>query len=323
MQLTLSLFIVIMDSSGDIVQLVALAAALHDIASDDRYHGFSDLWLLVDKPREDLDSLGAAALDALAGLAPYAPDQRFALAATLGHLGHIELYIAGDMEEVPPAVVHHLTDIYTRLLSIRALIEASPNRTALLRQIDKNPHVNPGHHTNPGSPPEPAYVALHALELDLYKYSRNRIRAQIANARPFKWIDELSRLVACIKGGPANTRKDLSKGERDALGKLQRSAPVQECLPRQDKTIAYLRQVVEAAPDDGLDYQRLRRVLITLVLDERLLKKDFPQFDRFFSGTTVFCSWHPYFASNIHLRQHTSPIRAGRSPTRHPARPSG
>lgn len=275
-----------MDSSGDIVQLVALAAALHDIESNDRYHGFSDLWLLADKPRKGLARLGAAALDALAGLAPYAPEQRFALAATLGHLGHLELYIAGDTEEVPPAVVHHLTDICTRLLSIRTLIEASPNPTALLRQIDKNPHVNP-HHTNPGSPPEPAYVALHALELDLYKYSRSRIRAQIANARPFKWIDELSRLVACIKGAPANTRKDLSKGERDALGKLQRSAPVQECLPRLDSTIAYLRELIEAAPDDDLDYQRLRRVSITLVLDERLLKKDFPQFDRFFSGTTV------------------------------------
>ncbi|OJT11425.1 hypothetical protein TRAPUB_12055 [Trametes pubescens] len=142
-----------MDLPDDIGQLSALAAALHAIRSDCR----SDLGRLpsLGWPNgKRLDSVGAAALDALATLAISACNQAYALGAVLdGHGGNLELYIAGNTEEVPPAAVAHLNDICARLLSIHAAIEASPNRSAVLDKIRWDSHI-------PSGSPEPAITAL-------------------------------------------------------------------------------------------------------------------------------------------------------------------
>ncbi len=158
-----------------------------------------------------MNRVGAAVLDALAELAAgCGPDQSVAVAAVLDHGGHIEIYIAGDTEEVPPSVVRHIGNICTRILSIRTAVEASSNPTAILQIILENPHISEGSL-------EPALDALRTLELDLYRYSIERVRAHATADPQLGWMDDLSFLIACLTSPTAAALDDLSDGERAAL----------------------------------------------------------------------------------------------------------
>ncbi|EIW55376.1 uncharacterized protein TRAVEDRAFT_31106, partial [Trametes versicolor FP-101664 SS1] len=261
----------------DIVQRFTLATAFRDLKTSTRRFSDKTLSELLHKPDGRLlNRIGAAALDALATLAVCAPNEAVALAAVLNRHSHIELCIAADTEEVPCTVVDHLNDICARFLNIRATIEASPNKAAILDTVRKDPHISNGS-------PEPALAALRLLELDVYTYSSPRIRARIADA-PFDWLDSLSHLVACLKGAPADARNDLSDGERAALGSLQQSVRVQRYLRRFEREISYLQEFVRAGPDVDVDAVRLRQHSVTLAIDSHLLEADMPQFDHFISS---------------------------------------
>ncbi|OJT03176.1 hypothetical protein TRAPUB_6224 [Trametes pubescens] len=263
--------------SGDIVQRLTLATAFRDLKYSARRFSDTTISQLLHKPDGRLlNRIGAAALDALASLAVCAPNEAVALAAVLDRHSHIELCIAADTEEVPSTVVDHLNNICTRFLSIRATIEASPNKADILSTIRQDPHISKGS-------PEPALDALRLLELDLYTYSSARIRAGIADA-PFDWLESLSHLVACLKGAPVDARDDLSDGERAALGRLQQSVRVQRYLPRFEREISYLQEFMRARPDDDVDAVRLRQNSVTLAIDSHLLEADMPQFDHFVSS---------------------------------------
>ncbi|EIW55388.1 uncharacterized protein TRAVEDRAFT_74204 [Trametes versicolor FP-101664 SS1] len=263
---------------GEIVQLSTLAAALRDTRSDDyRDARFSKVDYMFWKPEGRLNRVGAAALDAFAELATCQPDQSVAVAAVLDHGGHIEIYIAGDTEEVPPSVVRHLGNICARILSIRTAVEASSNPTAILEMIRENPHVSEGSL-------EPALDALRILELDLYRYSIGRVRAHATADPQLRWIDGLSFLIARLKCPPAAALDDLSDGERAALKLLQRSARVQRYLSKLDEAIIRLQGLLAAEPATDLDDVRLREISLALALDLHPLEKDMPYFDQFISA---------------------------------------
>lgn len=221
---------------------------------------------------------GAAALDALATLAVYDSQQAFAVAAVLDNHGrNLELYIAGDTEEVPPIAVDHLKNICAHLITIHAAIEASPNRAAILHEISWNPH-------NPSGSPEPTFTALCELELSLYRYSGRRIRARITQTPGINWLNELSHLVACIKGAPAYTRDDMSFDEQYSLGCLQESVRLQQYLPKLDQAIVRLQKLVNEAPDVDLNDVRLRLLLVFLYNHRYRFTIDAWHFDEFISG---------------------------------------
>lgn len=236
---------------------------------------------------------GAAALDALAKLAVYDSRQAFAVAAVLdNHGGNLELYIAGDTEEVPPIAVDHLKDICARLITINAAIEASPNRGAILHELSWNPH-------NPSGSSEPAFTALRELELSLYRYSGRRILARMSNTPEINWPNELSHLIACIKGAPANTRDDMSFDERYAVENLQESERLQQYLPRLDQAVVRLQKLVNEAPDVDLDDIRLRRLLVFLDDNRYRFVIDAWYFDKFISGMCFYCV--PLITAVLHL----------------------
>lgn len=263
-----------MDPFAEIAELSAFAAALHDINSDARQP--TSPGYLLRKPEGKLNRVGAAVLDALAELVVYEPDQAVALAAVLDDSGHIELYIEADVAEVPVKIMHHLNDICSRILSIRAAIEASPDHADAIHLISKAPHIPPGS-------PEPAFDALRSLELGLYRYSVKRIRAQLTDLE-ILWADTLTFLVTCLKDPPASDRDDISAGERVVLRYLQRSTDVQRILPKLDLAITSLQAFIDNPPVSDDDYLRLRQMSIILALAVELLKNDFANFDHFVSG---------------------------------------
>lgn len=263
-----------MDPSREIVELSAFASVLYDVMSDTRQP--TDPAYLLRKPEGKLNRVGAAVLDALAELIVYEPDQAVALGAVLDGSGRIELYIEADVAEVPPKIIHHLNDICTRLLSIRAALEVSPNRADALDTISKSPLIPPGS-------PEPALDTLRSLDLGLYRYSVKRIRAQLTDPE-IPWADTLTFLVACLKDPLISNLDDLSDGERIVLRCLQQSADVQRILPKLDLAITSLQAFIVNAPDGDDDYIRLRQMSIILALTAELLKNDLPDFDRFVSG---------------------------------------
>ncbi|KAL1946418.1 hypothetical protein VTO73DRAFT_15545 [Trametes versicolor] len=142
---------------------------------------------------------------------------------------------------------------YPPLLFLTSAPPSNPGDTAILTTIRQDPHVAQGS-------PDPAIATLSeasSTELNLYAYSSARIRARIADA-PFDWLDSFSHLVACLQGAPADTRDDLSDGERTALGHLQQPE----------------------YSDVDIDAVRLCQTSITLAVDSHLLEADMPQFDR-------------------------------------------
>ncbi|EIW55387.1 uncharacterized protein TRAVEDRAFT_74203 [Trametes versicolor FP-101664 SS1] len=262
-----------MDPSAEIAELSAFATALHDINSDARQP--TNPGYLLRKPEGKLNRVGAAVLDALAELIVYEPDQAVALAAVLDGSGHIELYIEADVAQVPPKIIHHLNDICSRILSIRAALEASPDHADAIHTISKSPHIPPGS-------PKPALDALRSLDLGLYRYSVKRIRAQLTDPE-IPWADTLTFLVACLKDPPAADLDDMSAGERVVLRYLQQSPDVQRILPKFDLAITSLRAFIDNPLVSDDDYIRLRQMSIILALAVELLKNDFANFDHFVS----------------------------------------
>lgn len=263
-----------MDPSREIFELSAFASTLYDVMSGTRQP--TNPAYLLRKPEGKLNRVGAAVLDALAELIVSEPDQEIALGVVLGGNGHIELYVEAEVAEVPPQIIHHLNDICTRLFSIRAALEASPNHADALDTISKSPHIPPGS-------PEPALDALRSLDLGLYRYSVKRICAQLTDSE-IPWADTLTFLVACLKDPPASNLDDLSAGEHVILRYLQQSPDVQRILPKFDLAMASLQGFIANAPESDDDYIRLRQMSIILALAVELLKNDFANFDHFVSG---------------------------------------
>lgn len=283
-----------MDPPEKTVQLITLAAALRDTRSNDpRDARFSGVEYLCEKPQGlKLNRAGAAALDALAELIACAPNHSVAVAAVLDHGGHIELYVTGNTEEVPPIVVGHLDHICTRLRGIRTTVETSPDPTAVLQMIRDNPHTSE-------NPQEPALEALRTLKLELYRYSIGRVRAHATADLHSGWMDELSFLIACLKSSPAVTLDDLSEGERGALRHIQRSARVQRHLSKLDEAIICLQEFINAGPAADFEDICLREISLALALDLGSLEKDMPYFDQFISSTHFDQSERSNIASNI------------------------
>lgn len=148
-------------------------------------------------------------------------------------------------------------------------------------------------------------------------YSSACICAHIADA-PFDWLGSLSHLVACLKGALADTRDDLSDGERSALEYIQQSVQVERCLPKLEQEFSYLQELMCAAPDADVDAVCLRQTSIILTVESYLLEADMPRFDRFISRMSISfllrCA-----ASDVPLWQHTTPAQSEHPPANCPA----
>ena len=252
-----------MDHRSDPDHLCAFASALHEVCPEAGRNS-----------AENTTDIRSEILDALARLIVYQPtsrDQVVALGATLDFHGHVELSVAGD-SELPPKVVVHLNKICTSLVDIRATINASPNRAALLDAIAKDPGVH-------NDTTEPALISLRKLHHELYEYSIERIRARLEK---LQWKDKLQHLAACISGAPADTRQDLSQGERDALKDLQSSSSVREHFPELDDLVKGLVECVKAG--SPMDIETLSMVSMAIVVVARELKSDMANFDSFVYG---------------------------------------
>ena len=217
-----------MDHRSDPDHLCAFASALHEVCPEASRNS-----------AENTTDIRSEILDALARLIVYQPtsrDQVVALGATLDFHGHVELSVAGD-SELPPKVVVHLNKICTSLVDIRATINASPNRAAILDAIAEDPGVRNRDAT------EPALLSLRKLHHELYEYSIERTRARFEK---HYWKDTLQHLAACISGAPASTRQDLSQGERNASRDLQSSSSVREHFPKLDSFVKGIMECVKA-----------------------------------------------------------------------------
>ena len=261
-----------MENSKDPDYLCAFARALHEVNPATRRNS-----------AEYASKKEAEVLDALARLIVYKPrDQIVALGATQNTLGHIELYVAGNTD-IPPEIADHLNNICTRLVDIRATVNASSNPAAVLDAISEYPEA-----TVPTT--EPALLSLRELREMIYMHSLDRIRARFEKLH---WRDMFQHLAGCIKGTVADTQ-DLSEGEKEALKKLRSSQTVQDRFRHLDMAIGSLMQCIDAG--SNVNTAKLCVASASILDLSSYLKDDMEDFDAFVYG---MCSSPDDFASHL------------------------
>ena len=111
-------------------------------------------------------------------------DQSIAIGAVLDRGGHVELYIAEspmnihDASSAAPGsdALAHLDDICTRLLRVRAGIDASTDPSALREYMTQDPFID-------NAAADPCLLPLRDLHAALWAYSAREIRARLEEGR--------------------------------------------------------------------------------------------------------------------------------------------
>ncbi|EIW58739.1 uncharacterized protein TRAVEDRAFT_65024 [Trametes versicolor FP-101664 SS1] len=223
--------------------LCALAFSLNDRNPDRRN--------VVDRPLKNGESKRAAVLDALARLLVHkGRDQVVAVGAGL-NAGHVEFYVT-ENTAVSPLTVPHLHNICTRLIDIRATIQASPDHAAILRTISSPVHLK-------ADTAESAFASLRGLQLSLVSHSIERIQARFTKLH---WPNKVDHVLTCIIGPPAKTRVDLSERERRALEELQASTIVQLSVRQLGDAVQLIRESIDQG--SNYDVDKVRRACIAL-----------------------------------------------------------
>lgn len=257
--------------NGDPDYLCAIALTLHEINPKAR-RNTAEHHLEKDLRKQ------AAVFDSLARLVVYkAKQQIVAIGAALDPLDRIELYVAGN-SELPPKISQHLEVICTRLHSVRTAIAASPNPTAVLNAISKDPYVRK-------ETTEPALLSLLDLQMVLFKYSIERIRARFAKRG---WKDRFNHIVVCIDGPPADISAQLSPNEKDDLVLLQSSTTVQTLFPLLRLAVVQFTECMEGK----MDFNKLRRACSSIINLVSQLDKEMLILDSFILSTR-FCLYIP------------------------------
>lgn len=248
--------------------LSALAVSLND-ANPDRRN-------VVDRPLKNGESKRAAVLDALARLLVHdSSDQVVAIGAGLD-AGRIELYVTENTAG-SPLTVPHLHNICTRLIDIRATIQASPDRAAILDTISSPVHLK-------ADTAEPAFASLRDLQRSLVSHSIERIQARFTKLH---WPNKIDHVLACIKGPPANTRDDLSEGERRALEELQASTIVQLSVRQLGGAVQLIQESIDQGHNYDVDKVRQACIALAIVVNS-IPAHTMVSFDQFILGSRSY-----------------------------------
>ena len=247
-------------------------------------------------------------LDALARLAVHEPtEQIVALSAVPDNNGHIELHVAQDSPEEPSTrVAPHLRDICTRLVDVRAAINASPNAAALLDTLSQDPYLNT--HSS-----DPILDPLRDLQKVLHQHSILHIRALFAKGSS---EDDFNYVAACIQGPPTNTRDDMSKEQQSMLDFIRNREPVRDHFPLLYRSIRDIKECVESP--SSADYNVLCSATAAIANVTFALRRDINNFNLFIRGT-FYRTYHdaPLCVSNFAPSQN-APSAQLASPLRRP-----
>lgn len=255
--------------------LCALAVSLND-ANPARSN-------VVDRPLKNGESKRAAVLDAFARLLVHkGSGQVVAVGAGL-HAGHIEFYVT-ENTAVSPLTVPHLHNICTRLIDIRATIQASPDRAAILDTISSPVHLK-------ADTTEPAFASLRGLQRSLVSHSIERIQARFTKLH---WPNKVDHVLACIKGPPANTRDDLSEGEQRALEELQASTIAQLSVRRLGDAVQLIQESIDQGPNYDVDKVRQACIALAIVVNS-IPAHTMVSFDHFIFGSRSYSEYCSLF----------------------------